>query len=330
MSCKRSLITELADGNFHSGEAIARKFGISRAMVWKRIKQFECEYKLTIQSVKGRGYRLIQPLELLDELEILAPISKQNREILQLHLHDSIDSTNSWMMREALKGAHSATACLAERQTAGRGRYGREWISPYGSNVYLSMLWRYSLSPVDLAGLSLAAGVAILRAFRRVGLVDVGLKWPNDLLWNGKKLAGLLLEVAGESSGPSHVVVGVGINTHLNHIAADGIDQPWVDVLSMPGGGDISRNQLSGLVLDSLTDTLKSYQYSRLGPYIDEWKSFDVHYGKQITLISGENKIIGIHKGIDQNGALLLESSDGIKEFYAGEVSLRPTDGVLR
>ena len=329
MRCDKSLIAVLADGKFHSGEAIACSQGISRTMVWKRVQQIQKEYKLPIQSVKGRGYRLAQPLELLDELEIRAALSQEVESSLEIHLHESIESTNSWLMNEAMQGAKSATACLAERQTSGRGRYGRQWISPYGTNIYLSILWRYPLSPADLGGLSLASGVATLRALHRAGLEGVGLKWPNDLLWNGKKLAGLLLEVAGESSGPSHVVVGVGLNTYLDSTIAEEVDQPWIDLARIPGGADISRNRLIGLVLDSLIKTLKSYQLTRLEPYIDEWKDFDLYYGKEVTLQSGSKKISGVHQGIDPNGALLLGLNHGTKAFHAGEVSLRPGVGGL-
>ncbi|MCF6282519.1 MAG: bifunctional biotin--[acetyl-CoA-carboxylase] ligase/biotin operon repressor BirA [Candidatus Polarisedimenticolaceae bacterium] len=318
------LIEEIADGKFHSGEVIAKSLGISRAMVCKRIQSLRKNQKLTIQSVKGRGYRLAQPLELLEIKTISDALSLATKESLDLHLHHTIDSTNSWLMGKASDGFPSGSVCIAEQQTAGRGRYGREWISPYGKNIYLSLLWRYPLSPTEVSGLSLAVGVTLLRVLRQIGLNDVGLKWPNDILWDGKKLAGLLLEVAGESCGPCHVVIGVGINTSIDEQSATAIDQPWVDLATIPGFTPVSRNRLVAMVLDALLTTLNGYQYGQLEPYLSDWKKFDLHYGKKVSLKSGNSEIVGVHQGIDRNGALLLTTADGTQTFHAGEVSLRP------
>ncbi len=324
MSNEQKIVNYLADGQFHSGEVLAEKLGISRAMVWKCIQTIRHKQKLQIDSVKGRGYRLPTALELLDHETILKNLSPSVRKIAHLHIYNSIDSTNSCLMNKASEGIPSGTCCIAEQQNAGRGRYGRTWISPYGKNIYLSLLWRYSLSPVEVSGLSLAAGVAILRVIRDLGIEDVGLKWPNDILWNEKKLAGLLLEVAGEGGGPCHVVIGVGINTFVDTDSAEKIDQPWIDLATIAGLSNVSRNQLAARTLEALIVCLESYHQQGLEAYQEDWKNFDLYYGKKVHLKGGDKEVVGIHQGIDKNGALLLRMGNETCAFHAGEVSLRP------
>jgi len=324
MGNEQKIINHLADGQFHSGEILAGKLGISRAMVWKCIQTIRNKQMLQIESVKGRGYRLPKALELLDHDTITKNLSPGIRKIARLHVYNSIDSTNSLLMSKASEGIPSGTCCIAEQQNAGRGRYGRAWVSPYGKNIYLSLIWRYSLSPVEVGGLSLAAGVAILRVLRNIGIEDVGLKWPNDILFEGRKLAGLLLEVAGESGGPCHVVIGVGINTYIDALSSEEIDQPWIDLATISGSSKVSRNQLAAQVLEALIECLKNYHKQSLEVCQEDWKSFDLHYGKMVCLKSGENEVIGIHQGINKTGALLLKIGDEIRAFHAGEVSLRP------
>jgi BirA family biotin operon repressor/biotin-[acetyl-CoA-carboxylase] ligase len=324
MSNERAIIKVLADGEFHSGEAIAIKNGISRAMVWKTINNIREKLNLEVYSVKGRGYKLSQPLDLLDKAQITSYLSQARNSTLQLNVFESIGSTNSWLMTKAVEDdIPSGTACLSEQQTAGRGRYGREWVSPYGKNICLSLLWRYPLSPSDVSGLSLAVGVTILKVLRECGVNEAGLKWPNDILWDNKKLAGLLLEVAGESSGPCYVVIGIGLNIQIDSRSADKIDQPWADLSMVPGFTNFTRNKIVSMILLALSGCLEQYQKDRLKPYMEDWKKFDLHYGKQVCLKSGNNERVGIHRGIDESGALILGLEGGVQKFHAGEVSLR-------
>lgn len=319
-----SLVRLLADGKFHSGETLAQLHGVTRTQVWKQIQDIKKVFNLDVQSVRGRGYRLAKPIELLDTATILTEISDRTAQHLsKIELFQTLDSTNNWMMAQAISGQPCATACFAEQQTQGRGRYGRQWISPFGNNIYFSMLWRYALSPSELSGLSLAVGVAVLRVLRDMGLTGVGLKWPNDILWGNRKLAGLLLEVAGESSGPSHVVVGIGINVRLTSYDAKNIDQPWVDIETITGSADISRNRLAAKLLDNLIEVLRHYDRTRLEPYLSEWREFDLYYGQPIIIKSGSHVMEGVHHGINSDGALLISMPDGLKSFHAGEVSLR-------
>jgi BirA family biotin operon repressor/biotin-[acetyl-CoA-carboxylase] ligase len=320
------LIRLLADGECHSGEAIATHLGVSRAAVWKALRKTGEALGLEIVAVRGRGYRLPAPLELLDAGRILAALSPEAQtRIARIEIHDSIDSTNTRLMCEAAAGAASGTLCLAERQTAGRGRLGRTWVSPFGANLYLSLLWRFPFGPARIAGLSLAAGAAVAKTLRTAGARDIALKWPNDVLWQRRKVAGLLLEVAGEAHGPAHVVVGVGVNTHLEQSQATAIDRPWTDLDQVLGHGAYSRNALAAGVADALTQTMDRFDREGLTPFLADWKRFDRYRGEEVELHWGLRTVRGRHVGLDAQGALRLDTGAGVQTFEAGEVSLRPT-----
>lgn len=325
MEIRHHIIHQLADGRFHSGEELAEQCGISRAAVWKHIQALKDGLQMEIHSVRGKGYRLERALELLAEEEILAAMTVQGRDRLRLlDLHHEIDSTNGYLLRQSVNGGASGHACIAERQTAGRGRRGRRWISPYGSNIYLSILWRFPSGPAQLGGLSLAAGLSVVRSLGKLGLEGIGLKWPNDVLWKGRKLAGLLLEVAGEVDGPSRVVLGLGLNVALRARDGEEIDQPWADLREVSGGQELSRNQLAGQLLSGLLDSLARYEQEGLAPWVADWSHYDLYHGKPVTLSMGDRKIEGVHRGIDASGALLLERQGEISTYHGGEVSLRP------
>jgi len=323
------VIRRLAAGELHSGEELAQALGISRAAVWKAVHKAGEVLGLEVRSVRGRGYRLAAPLELLDSERILAAIPQQGRRrIKRLELYDDIDSTNSHLMREAQQGAPSGTLCLAERQRAGRGRRGRTWVSPFGANIYLSLLWRYPFGPAAFSGLSLAAGAAVAGVLEAEGVPDIGLKWPNDVLWRHRKLAGLLLEVAGEAQGPSLVVVGLGLNTHLRGAQAAEIDQPWADLGSVSGLGAVSRNQLAARLAERLTEVMAHYGADGLAPFLPEWERFDRYRGEPVEVRLADRTFTGIHAGVTPQGALRLDRNGTIQTFQAGEVSLRAAAGI--
>jgi len=319
------VIRLLADGEIHSGEALAERLGVSRAAVWKAVHKAGAVLGLEIRRIRGRGYCLDAPLELLDRDRILSAIGADaGRHIADLRLCDDIDSTNSYLMREAEAGAPGGTLCLTERQSAGRGRHGRTWVSPYGANLYLSLLWRYPMGPAGLGGLSLAAGAAVAGVLADEGVPDVALKWPNDVLWQGRKLAGLLLEVAGESQGPSLVVVGLGLNTRLGAAQAAAIEQPWVDLAAIPGGAGKGRNLLAGRIAERLVDTLATYGADGFAPFLPAWERFDRYRGAPVEVRLGDRSWVGTHAGITRQGALRLDVKGEVVTFAAGEVSLRP------
>lgn len=327
----------LADGAPQSGEAIASALSISRTAVWKLIRQAREQLGLEIDAVRGQGYRLSEPLELLDGAGIVAALGDDTRRYLRsFEVLEHVDSTNSRLLGRARArpspdsaGADSrasagAEVCLAERQTAGRGRRGRTWVSPFGRNLYLSVLWRYALSPAELGGLSLACGVAVAGSLRQLGAAEVGLKWPNDVHWQRRKLAGLLLEVGGESQGPSYTVVGVGINLRLTQAQGAGIEQPWVDLTEAMGGRRASRNQVAATVIDSLCKVLERYPRERLASVLDDWRRLDAYQGEPVELIAGTQRVSGTYRGVDDQGNLLLQTDQGTGRYAAGEVSLRP------
>jgi BirA family biotin operon repressor/biotin-[acetyl-CoA-carboxylase] ligase len=317
------LIHRLADGRFHSGEELGRLLNVTRSSVWKRLKQLKEDYQLQIDAVTGRGYRLAEQLDLLSQDRIVQLLRAEGSEAPpELVLHASIDSTNSWLMKQGALGAESGTVCLAEQQSAGKGRHGRKWISPFGRNIYLSMLWHFDHPPMQVAGLSLASAIAVIRLLHQLSCDQAGLKWPNDILWQGKKLAGLLLEIAGEASGPSQVVIGIGLNTQLdNH--GEAIDQPWIDLNSIPNTAWPGRNELACKLIKHLRDVIRQYQSQGMQSFLDEWHEHDLFLGKEVMIRSHSQVHTGKHLGIDLNGAIRLRCDGREQTFHAGEVSLR-------
>lgn len=320
---KIQLVKLLADGRFHSGEDLAARMGISRAAVWKHLRAFPDALGIEIDAVRGKGYRLQYEMEMLDARQISAGLKVHTAEKLDtIVIHDSIDSTNSWLMERAGSGLPGVTVCMAERQAGGRGRHGRRWVSPFGANIYLSLLWRYSLAPFELGGLSLACGVAVARVLTRVGVSQLALKWPNDVLWNRRKLAGLLLEVGGEATGPCHVVVGVGINMRLSQCDAKQIDQPWIDLANIPGVRFDTRNSVAALLIDELVDAMDLFGSQGLRPFISDWSSFDHFRGEAVELRIGSRQVIGDYLGITENGAIRLHVDGEVQSYNIGEASL--------
>ncbi|MDX8129211.1 bifunctional biotin--[acetyl-CoA-carboxylase] ligase/biotin operon repressor BirA [Methylomonas sp. OY6] len=321
----KQLLHVLADGQFHSGTELAGLLGVSRSAVWKHLSALS-EFGIELLAVSGKGYRLQSPLQLLDEQQIYQHLEGHARSLLgELEIHDEIHSTNTYLLDRARLGAGIGSVCLAERQTAGKGRRGRYWVSPFGHNIYLSILWRFQGGPAAISGLSLAVGVAVIRALRGFGIVDVGLKWPNDIYWRQRKLAGILIEVSGESSGPCHAVIGLGLNVYLPAHEGQAIEQDWVDlhgILAESVHGQ--RNRLVGELLNQLLPVLAEYETRALAHYLDEWRGYDCMQGKQIDIFMHEQSFSGVVAGIDDQGLLLLELADGqIRAFASGEVSFR-------
>lgn len=320
------ILNLLADGDFHSGEELGRVLGISRAAVWKQIQRLEQETSLEVSSVRGRGYRLVRPLELLSADIIRAQLRPQSLALLaQLECHLCQDSTNEWALRQAQQDqALSGLVVTAECQRAGRGRRGRSWVSPFGRNLYCSVLWRFDEGAAALEGLSLAVGIALANGLDKVGVPGVQLKWPNDLVWQGRKLAGILVEMTGDPAGQVQAVVGFGINVGMGATAAAAtIDQPWVDVEEV-AGKTISRNRLLGAVLDELLPLLADYQTERFGPWRGQWSARDALCDRRVRVIMGNTELSGTARGVSAQGALLVDAAGERHTIYGGEISLRP------
>ncbi|MEK7796429.1 MAG: bifunctional biotin--[acetyl-CoA-carboxylase] ligase/biotin operon repressor BirA [Pseudomonadota bacterium] len=324
MTTRSEILKRLADGGFHSGTDMGRALGISRAAVCKTVKSLT-DAGLDIHRVTGRGYRLAQPVQPLDRRAILRHLGPEADRVRdRLTLLEETDSTNRHLA-ELMTHVKiiNGMICLAEAQSGGRGRRGRAWIATPYHNILLSMGWRFTSGPGIVSGLSLAAGVALARALEEYGVRDVGLKWPNDVLWEEKKLAGLLVDVQGEAGGPCLAVLGVGVNGFLSERDAARIDQPWTDLFSITGAA-VDRNRLAALVIRELRRTFEVFATKGLAAFRDEWQHRHLYHGRRVRLFAGEREVTGTVEGIDAHGALLLRNArGGTQTFHSGEISLR-------
>jgi len=328
IDARLDVVRLLCDGRWHSGEALAQSLGISRAAVWKRLQGLK-SWGLPLHSVQGRGYRLPQAFVLLDAEAIRARLAPATQtQLANIDIFPVIDSTNAWLMAQApsQKRAH---LCLAEFQSAGRGRRGRQWQSPFGANLYFSLAWRFDETPSQLGALSLAVGVAIAETLGALGAEEIGVKWPNDLLWRGRKLAGILLEHRGEGAGPARVVIGIGLNHAMTPEQAQsmgGIDQPWTSLQEVMQANQLKlpdRNLLAAKLCDTLTRALEQFADSGFAGFTDRWSARDLARGTPVALEHDGQMIKGVAQGVDSDGALLLEIDGRQQRFLSGDLSLR-------
>lgn len=312
-----TLLKLLGDGAFHSGEDLGLALGVSRSAVWKKLQQAQADLGIEIYKVRGRGYRLASPLSLLDG-EVL--ISEHERLGWTCSIHESIDSTNAEAMRMASSGAALPALILAEQQTAGRGRRGRQWVSPFGENLYYSLALRMDGGTRRLDGLSLVVGLAVVDTLRELGIHRAGLKWPNDILVGRKKLAGVLLEVTGDLANVCHVVIGIGININMRD-SVD-VDQAWTSV-ALELGNVQDRNTVACALSRNLSGYLAGHQEKGFAAYRKAWEDKHLWQGLAVALTAGVNTTQGVVKGIGDDGALRLEVDGREEHFSGGEVSLR-------
>ncbi|MGC1511277.1 bifunctional biotin--[acetyl-CoA-carboxylase] ligase/biotin operon repressor BirA [Ketobacter sp.] len=320
----RALINLLQDGEFHPGDELGSALEISRAAVWKQVQKLQ-DAGLDIQSVRGKGYRLAYPMEWLDGADIKQRMPGSALSLLkQLQVSILEASTNDLAMKMASDGVGSGYVCLAEQQTAGRGRRGREWVSPFGSNLYLSTVWEFYQGASQLEGLSLATGVAVAKALAGLGVDSLGLKWPNDILVSGAKLCGILLEMTGDPSGRCQVVLGVGVNHRLPRSAGQKIDQPWTRIEDVKPG--IGRNQLAASIISELLFMLDTFSRAGFAAFYEDWQSLDIYMNKSVVIKTGTTDVHGVARGVDSTGGLILELPDRTETFKGGELSLRGAD----
>jgi len=322
MTLAQTILRLLADGEFQSGPALGQATGRSRTAVWKAVQSLQ-NTGLEIYCVRGKGYRLAQPVELLNRDCILAALDSGTRQaVQQFDVYHEVDSTNACLLEVAGQGNTSGHICIAECQRAGRGRRGRQWVSPLGGNLYLSLLWRFHAGATSLGGLSLAIAVAVMRTLCDIGLTSAQLKWPNDILLNGHKLAGILLELAGESAGPCAVVMGVGLNIRSSAAEMSMVSQPWTDLESALEK-TISRNALVSSLLCHLLRAITDFERQGLAPFMTEWTQWDALAGNEITLDLPRGPVRGIARGVDESGALLLVRNGKLERHHSGEASVR-------
>ena len=319
MDRNHAILHVLADGHFHSGETLARSLGITRAAVWKKVHALE-NLGLSVFRVPGKGYRLADPLQLLEPESIAEALSPAVRDRLKgITVLDSVDSTNTWL------GARSSDpeVCLAEFQSAGRGRRGRNWVSPFAANLYLSLSWRFAEWPPGFTALGMVTAIAAVRALDALGVREVRIKWPNDLIAGGRKLGGVLIDIQGEPPGATRAVIGLGLNVRMPAAAAQDIDQPWMDLATLTDGHPPERNRLAAALIGSLVTAMREFADQGFAAFSADWQSLDLVAGRAVALHSHEQTVTGVAAGVDEQGALLLKTPQGVKRFVSGDLSLR-------
>lgn len=315
----QALLKLLQDGRFHSGEALGAALGVSRSAVWKKLQGLHSEFGIEVFRVPGKGYRLAQPLKLLDA-DAITRCSPGLDSVI--HVLPSIDSTNAEVIRRLDAGATAPFCVLAERQTAGRGRRGRPWASPFAENLYCSLIVRVDGGMRQIEALSLTVGLAVARTLLNSGIQDVGVKWPNDVLVKGRKISGILLELLGDPADICHVVIGIGLN--VNMLAEQGlaIDQPWTSVREELGHL-VDRNQLAAELLAQLQSYMSRHWVSGFAGLREEWEALHLWAGREASLIAGVQAINGKILGVDDSGAIRLLVDGTETSFSGGELSLR-------
>lgn len=320
LALQRQLIQQLSDGKIHSGETLAQLSGISRAAIAKHIDQLQ-QVGLDIFAISGKGYRLAQPLQLLDITQIKQWQAAGAPEILLQHL---TDSTNTQLLKRLQDGQNlqKGQAIVAEAQSAGRGRRGNQWYSPFGCNLYFSMYWQLQHGIQTAMGLSLVVGIAVARLVERLYSCRIKLKWPNDLYASHKKLGGVLVELTGQTHADCDVVIGIGLNIQMPASGTTLINQAFTD-LSTEVGAAVNRNQLVAMLQQELVTTLIIFEQKGFGAFSDEFNQRDEFTGLSVRLSGGSAPQYGVCCGVDSQGGLLLRQAEQLKSFYGGELSLR-------
>jgi BirA family biotin operon repressor/biotin-[acetyl-CoA-carboxylase] ligase len=323
------LLVLLADGQLHSGARLAKELKVSRAAVWKGVERLRA-LGVEVQALPRQGYRLSAPVELLDARRIAAQLGPSRKaQLRELELKFEVDSTNSRLLAAAPPPCGRADVCLSELQHAGRGRRGRRWIAPFGAGVALSVAWTFNDGARALPALSLGVGVAVWRALARAGATGVMLKWPNDIWFRDRKIGGVLIELRAEASGPAHVVIGVGINVALPAAARCEIEAGGTRVAAVADActAPPSRNLVAGAILDELLSMLGQFEREGFAAFHAAWTALDALNGRPALVLLGDAALSGTARGVDEAGALLLETGEGMQRFVSGEASLRVIEG---
>lgn len=322
------LARKLGDGRFRSGVTLAGELGVSRASVWNASQRLR-ELGLEVHSVRGRGYRLAQPIDWLDVGKIRRDLPDGASDLLAaIEVHEEIDSTNARLLAAGSPPEGRALACLAEFQQSGRGRRGRRWLSPPGSGVCLSVAWQFDRPPLRFASLGLVVGLAVRGALKELGVSRAMLKWPNDLVVEDRKLGGVLVEMRAEGNGPSLAVVGVGVNYRLGQdvdaavVESGGL--PPTDLAAAIGEDDTpDRNTVASAMLSALVRRIEAFGREGPGDLAGEWRDADALAGRAVSVDLGGERVTGLAAGIDDDGALRVERESGTMRVTAGDVSVR-------
>ena len=314
----REVLKLLSDSKFHSGEALGEALGITRAAVWKRLKKIEAA-GIAVHSVKGRGYRIPEPLVLLEESRLRAAGLPDN---VAVDIPFDTPSTNDVLKKKISLGAKLPALVITEHQTQGKGRRGRVWESGVAKNITMSFAWQFEQGPSVVEGLSLAVGVVIAKVLRDMGVTNPGLKWPNDIHVDNHKICGILLELVADQD-VCRVIIGIGLNVESTPEQRAKVDQPWTDLTSRLAYTP-DRNEVIANITKGLVDVCEAFANGEgIAKYHAQWQAFDVLFNQPVTVYMGNRQQSGIARGIDMNGALRLETEQGIELLHGGEISVR-------
>ncbi len=320
----QKLVWLLSDGQFHSGESLAECLGVSRTAVWKLINKLQA-WQIEIYAVRGKGYKIPRGLVLIDSHYLTDQIITKAKLFSQIDVLPTVDSTASYLTRSWQQQPGTGRICVSEHQTAGRGRKGRRWVSPFGANLYFSLGLSLPLGLSALGGLSLAVGIGLTKFLNLHCDDKISLKWPNDILVNQQKLAGILVEASGDSNDQSFLNIGIGINWDMQISDGSKIDQSWINLKSLLRTS-VDRNEILALILLELDKTLSRYIEQGFESFRHDWPSQSAFFGQTVIIHTHNGQISGIEAGIDKSGALKLNTAEGEKIFFSGEVSLRPVE----
>ena len=325
MTRRGELLRLLADGEIHSGEELAARLGVSRAAVWKQLRPL-ADWGIACEAERGRGYRLAAPLDLLTAAAIRRELPQFASDRLRhLEVHEALPSTSDALLAVTDLPPGRFDACFAEFQTAGRGRRGRRWLAPFASGVCLSVNWGFHDSAAALGALSLAVGVAVLRTVKKQGVAGAGLKWPNDIVHEGRKLGGILIDLRGEAGGPAYVVIGVGLNLRLPPGSIESLRTQGIEAVDLATlGATPRRSAAAAALLTELVLALEEFAARGFAAFAAEWREADALAGRAVRVLHGEQAEEGVARGVDDDGALLLDAGSGPHRVLSGEVTVRP------
>ena len=324
---RQRLLAMLADGSFYFGQQLAKKLKISRGGIWKLMNSLKA-LGIDVESVARQGYRFPRAVDLLDKDSIADTLPAPTRASMErCDVLLTVDSTNRFVADLPPPQPGHFQLCTAEVQNAGRGRRGRTWVAPFGSGVCMSVGWQFGEAPPTFSALSLAVGVAVVKGFQRIGIAGVGLKWPNDLQWQGRKLGGILIEMRGESAGPAQVIIGIGINMNMPAATRMHLAEHQAaliaDIHEIMREQTPTRNVLIGAVTAELLEMLQTFTTHGFAPFQEQWQQLDTLANAAVKVISGSQTTFGTARGVESDGTLLVDVEGELRRFVSGEVSLR-------
>jgi BirA family transcriptional regulator, biotin operon repressor / biotin---[acetyl-CoA-carboxylase] ligase len=315
----------LADQQFHPGTRLAAECAVSRSAIWKAIASLRA-LGVTVDAVSHRGYRLPRATAPLEASSIRTALPSAIAGRLR-HAATvwSTGSTNADLLVHADLPTGRFDFLAAEFQSAGRGRRTRSWIAPPGGAICLSLSWSFAGLPAAIGALSLAVGVCVLRAFERLGIAGVELKWPNDLVASGAKLGGILAELRAEAAGPAFVVIGIGLNVALGPDILERIKATGTQAIDLAALTAVmpDRNLIIAALLAELVSGLVQFERFGFDAFATEWRAADALVGKAVRVSLDGSSVSGHARGIDVDGALCVQTREGLQRFLTGDASVR-------